>query len=700
MIEILEDKPIRNVDEDLFGRKSLADMISNAIKSRITVNHGCYTIGVYGKWGEGKTSLLNMIESQLLVSNSDHLSIVKFNPWLFKGQESLLIDFFSILAKEPLGQKLLNKIKKYGLLVALGAKTIFDITALGQGISIASGISEIIKALPDGINITKQKEDISNALRESKKHILIIIDDIDRLDKEETHALFRLIKQNANFDNVTYLLAMDIEVVARSIGERYGEGKSKDGYNFIDKIIQVPIVLPQIQPLHIRQVLTTKLHKIFTHLNSIKRRPLDECDQEKIIDYIAPLFTSGRDIIRYVNQIQFTLDTLYDEVDLIDLCLLEALKLFNFEGYVKILNNKSLLLNIELELEKDNENEKKKNELINDILSGTPERILSPMKHIVNFRLLFPSLHSNTIVSEKDRRRLCTKAYFDRYFIGCSPNNMISDSLLYEKFNLLENDTTRSELISFFDLILNKYGWDEFVRVADFMIENSSQEERERSIKTKRVLIALSHCRVVVPKNEKYEYRYNDKKGAYICTRMRNYMYLHTFEKSGKDEYDIDTAAETAKCICEESPLHNAIHFVKYLDINSIPREIHDQILVKLLNRLFCEKGEDEIFTLSSHKQRIFFNAWKNIENEKFLAFIKQKIVEPTFDIKAFIEKHIEKVEDGGDYLSFIRLFECKQDIYKAIMSKVSSKERDSSPAIKMFLRNCSASENNKVPTL
>ncbi len=101
MIEILEDKPIRNVDEDLFGRKSLADIISNAIKSRITVNHGCYTIGVYGKWGEGKTSLLNMIESQLLVSNSDHLSIVKFNPWLFKGQESLLIDFFSILAKNP-----------------------------------------------------------------------------------------------------------------------------------------------------------------------------------------------------------------------------------------------------------------------------------------------------------------------------------------------------------------------------------------------------------------------------------------------------------------------------------------------------------------------------------------------------------------------------------------------------------------------
>src|SRR5208337_918909 len=46
-------------------------------------------------------------------------------------------------------------------------------------------------------------------LSKAEKRIVVLIDDIDRLDKHETHTLFRLIKACADFPNVCYVLAFD-----------------------------------------------------------------------------------------------------------------------------------------------------------------------------------------------------------------------------------------------------------------------------------------------------------------------------------------------------------------------------------------------------------------------------------------------------------------------------------------------------------
>src|SRR5690554_7527449 len=111
-MNIIPDTPKKSIKEDLFGRERIVNSIVETIKSRSTSEHDCYTIGIYGKWGEGKTSLLNMVCEK--ISDEDNIDVIRFNPWLFKDQESLLLDFFKALQNGITSKEVVEKIKQYG----------------------------------------------------------------------------------------------------------------------------------------------------------------------------------------------------------------------------------------------------------------------------------------------------------------------------------------------------------------------------------------------------------------------------------------------------------------------------------------------------------------------------------------------------------------------------------------------------------
>ncbi len=71
------------------------------------------------------------------------------------------------------------------------------------------------------------------------------MDDIDRLDKQEVQAIFKLVKLSADFPFVSYVLAFDEEMVAAALAEKYGNLEA--GKKFLEKIIQVPLHLPPVR---------------------------------------------------------------------------------------------------------------------------------------------------------------------------------------------------------------------------------------------------------------------------------------------------------------------------------------------------------------------------------------------------------------------------------------------------------------------
>jgi predicted KAP-like P-loop ATPase len=83
------DQPVSNSLEDRFQRYNFARRIAQTIQSNSSSD--ALVIGIYGSWGEGKTSVLNFIEKEL-EGDRDQI-IVKFNPWRFSEEQTLMLQF-------------------------------------------------------------------------------------------------------------------------------------------------------------------------------------------------------------------------------------------------------------------------------------------------------------------------------------------------------------------------------------------------------------------------------------------------------------------------------------------------------------------------------------------------------------------------------------------------------------------------------
>ena len=218
------DSPVHKASEDRFSRWSFAERIADVISSR--KDPDSITIGLYGTWGEGKTSVLNFIEES--INEKGTVITVRFNPWLFGNVESLLLGFFDILA-EALDTKLITTGEKL--------KDILKKTAPGiASVAGVQGLGEAVGAFLHGPDIIQLRNRIEKELEKSKRRILVMIDDVDRLEKSEIQALFKLVKLVADFKYTAYILAFDKDVVADSLSESYSgankksEAKSKLAY--------------------------------------------------------------------------------------------------------------------------------------------------------------------------------------------------------------------------------------------------------------------------------------------------------------------------------------------------------------------------------------------------------------------------------------------------------------------------------------
>src|SRR5689334_5973269 len=85
------DTPVESEKQDRFQRYGFAKRIAKIVEGNY---HKSLVIGIYGKWGEGKTSLMNFIQSEL----DENTVVINFNPWLFQDERNLIKSFFESIA--------------------------------------------------------------------------------------------------------------------------------------------------------------------------------------------------------------------------------------------------------------------------------------------------------------------------------------------------------------------------------------------------------------------------------------------------------------------------------------------------------------------------------------------------------------------------------------------------------------------------
>ena len=92
------DRPIETGEQDLLGRASFSEQLGKAIYE-YTGKDGL-VIGLFGKWGTGKTSVINMAVNEIteLAKDDENKPIImKFAPWNYSDKDNLISMFFQSL---------------------------------------------------------------------------------------------------------------------------------------------------------------------------------------------------------------------------------------------------------------------------------------------------------------------------------------------------------------------------------------------------------------------------------------------------------------------------------------------------------------------------------------------------------------------------------------------------------------------------
>ncbi|HUC95385.1 MAG TPA: P-loop NTPase fold protein, partial [Candidatus Saccharimonadia bacterium] len=296
-------------------------------------------------------------------------------------------------------------------------------------------LAEIGKSLSD-TEVEDLKDRVSDFLKESRSKVIVFIDDIDRLDKSELFALFKLIKLTGDFAKTYYILSFDDEMVAAAIGERFAHGTSTSGQNFLEKIIQVPLRIPQALSADLLDFVFELLNKILAE-NEIDLGKDEEQNIGLIIaSNVLPRIKTPRLAIRYANSLSFLIPLLKGEVNLSDLILFEAIKIFYPKHYDFIkeypryfIETYTAQFSNGRDNEKVEEFKNKLQELNQDLSQSEKSSIISLLTH------LFPRTKAalenyNSYYSQTNfekEQRIASPKYFDKYFIYSVPRGVISD---------------------------------------------------------------------------------------------------------------------------------------------------------------------------------------------------------------------------------------------------------------------------------
>ena len=338
------DKAIESLEQDLLGRVTFSKQLGEAIY-KYDGKDGL-VLGVFGKWGTGKTSILNMVVNEInCLSDNDDDSpiIVNFSPWNYTDKDNLISLFFRVLKNRLDMDKYEETRKKIG-------KALTDysdaLDALALVPMVGSGLATILKTiakaqgaeLSKDVDIDTTKENLETVLGDTNQKIVVIIDDIDRLTNTQIRDIFQLVKQVGNFPNIIYVLSMDREVVCRALESVH----NIDGAKYLEKIVQIPFEIPALLKPRLRELFLTKLENT---IKAISDNP--KIDQsywsEVFTNCIEPYIETLRDVNRVINTFQFRYKILYAETAFEDMVALTTIEVLEPQLYQWIGRNKDLL---------------------------------------------------------------------------------------------------------------------------------------------------------------------------------------------------------------------------------------------------------------------------------------------------------------------------------------------------------------------
>lgn len=329
-------------EQDDYGRSSYAKKMIQVIKSTFEANKkqkaNAFTIGLNEAYGEGKTSFILLLNKELNEKENQHVIHFDFKPWSCSSANDVISEFFAIMQLElSVYEPSINRtIDRYLSSLSIEKSNWF--------------ISLIRLCCWQADSALSQYKDLSDKIKKIGKPVVIIVDDLDRLEYDELMGVFKLIRNTADFQNFFFILAYDKEHVLDTLREN----KLNEPERYLEKIINLEIVMPAYEKSILIKVLEKELRAILAEIVKPDRinNLIRDILERKLFNskcLLIEVLDSFRNVYRFLNSFKFTVrqfeGEVLDDIYLPDLFWLELIKFLNPEVYKTIRSNPRVLFN-------------------------------------------------------------------------------------------------------------------------------------------------------------------------------------------------------------------------------------------------------------------------------------------------------------------------------------------------------------------
>lgn len=404
---MLKRKPIETFDEDLLDLKNYVLGLCAYINKIFEENENA-SIGILGRWGDGKTSVINLCLKELKKQNKENQKInsiniiftlailfifgylifinkstiitwlciklniiykcigrdnlfyfsllflllpfkqyknilanvinsidkfykyffiknqiveIRFTPWNCSSKEQMLSEYLKLLSNELhfVVPNIANKLIKYSKIIS--------------GIDL----SKFESLLDSNENLSTLKQEIIKTLELTKdKKIIVIIDDLDRIQGDEIFNMLKLIGSIANFPNIINIVAYDKEYVCKNLNKYFFNSSDEinSAKKYMQKIIPFEFPLPKISYNTLYTIFFKELDKIVGKEDYNK-----EGLELNYIDTLGGYIYNIRDLKELLTSFKFHYDIFKENdlnINVNDLLLITAIKTFNHELWQKL----------------------------------------------------------------------------------------------------------------------------------------------------------------------------------------------------------------------------------------------------------------------------------------------------------------------------------------------------------------------------
>jgi predicted KAP-like P-loop ATPase len=326
--------------------------------------------------------------------------------------------------------------------------------------SLATDLASIFQATVDASQLAtdERKSHLKKLLSSSPRPLLVVLDDVDRLTSEEVRQLLQLVKSNADFPQMIYLLLGQRDTIEKSL-----EALSPiSGRAFLEKIVQVPFDVPKAEKRRVQNVLFVGLNQILAspHLQS----RFDERRWTNVfLSGVSDYFVSLRDVRRYLGSLAFHFELFRtgdsSEVNPIDLIALEALRVFEHDIYAHMHDERLTLTEPIGGPLSNRTREDEKRARLAALVDRAPESRRDRIRSILStlFPPVVPLLSNSTPHMDNElwlrELRVCAPTIFDRYFLFAIPQGELSQA---DIDSIISHSGDRDALVAIFGSLLSR----------------------------------------------------------------------------------------------------------------------------------------------------------------------------------------------------------------------------------------------------